>query len=648
MVAGVAMGEDGDDGGRGERAAVRAAWAEVWTRAEAAEADALARMRARAWAQTGVTGVNAKRAARVDALEAMAQAEAEALALAGAWAWARRGEAPEPERVISGLALVDSSTIRDILSDHHRYGLAPDLWHHSRQTRDEYSCLIDFIAPITRLPFELLRHIFLIVIDGTSSPPLVLMLVCEHWHTIVTTIWAPLNLGTRTPIDTVTKKLERNERLLDIVLDTDSDRGDFTPSDGAIEAIFAAIEARSQWRSLVVESFPAQADLPEDLVNSGLQRCPNATMSHFTTFKIKSPCEASPLLHGLLRILGTTASTELTTVEINSPDAISFLAPTYPSIFHSVKVLSLDYPGMPSPVDLLPLLPQLETLTASHIFFPIYHNDVDLPFIYTLRHLTLRAVSIQWMSGRTFHVLEDCTLIFPLHRRVLHTFSITLPNCKHFTFQGSPLNILNRISVPILTHLSVACPGSFNGRGNQRLLQLSRHVLGESRLAPTTLHIGIEATNQAWMNALIFMSDLEELVIDCARPSSLGAKLFQSLIVQPDHVGKPSTVYTPRESRAPLCPLLKRFGLKYRRWLRLSEDFNLIPDFVSVIGSRECSNYSLQSFSIWMASTEKDPLELIEQSRISRKGLRRLAFESGTKGELLETITTGLYFWRTI
>src|SRR6266404_9598293 len=113
-----------------------------------------------------------------------------------------------------------------------------------------------------------------------------------------------------------------------------------------------------------------------------------------------------------------------------------FLAPTYPSIFHSVKFLSLDTPGIPNPVDLLPHLHQLETFTASHISFPIHHTHVNLPFIHTLRHLSLRAVSIQWMSGRTFHALEDCTLIFPLHQQVLHPFTTILPSCKQLTFQA--------------------------------------------------------------------------------------------------------------------------------------------------------------------------------------------------------------------
>ena len=295
-----------------------------------------------------------------------------------------------------------------------------------------------------------------------------------------------------------------------------------------------------------------------------------------------------------------------------------------------LRVLSLDTPGISKPVDLLPYLHQLETFTASHISFPIYHSDVDLPFIHTLSHLTLRAASIQWMSGRTFHALEDCTLIFPLHY-AWHTFCVTLPNCKQLTFQGYPLNLLENISARKLIHLSVTCSVPFNGHGGRQLNQFPHWVLRENHLAPKILHIGIEATNRAWIGALPFMSDLEELVIESARPSSLGAKVIQALIFQPDHASDMSATSTFKESCAPLCPSLKRFGLKYRRWLRKSEHFKLIPDFESVISSREHSDYALQSFSIWMTSNQQDPLELIENSRMSHGGLERLANESKMK-----------------
>jgi hypothetical protein len=69
-------------------------------------------------------------------------------------------------------------------------------------------------------------------------------------------------------------KLERNQWVLDVLIDTEIDRGHSTHQEGAYEAIFAAIEAASRWRSFVVETFPGQADLPEHLVNHGLQHPP--------------------------------------------------------------------------------------------------------------------------------------------------------------------------------------------------------------------------------------------------------------------------------------------------------------------------------------------------------------------------------------
>ena len=189
----------------------------------------------------------------------------------------------------------------------------------------------------------------------------------------------------------------------------------------------------------------------------------------------------SPLLKHLLCILGTTASEALTTIEINSPSVILFLAPTYPSLFHSIKVLhlglGLDTPRLPNPVDFLPHLHQLENFTASHLSLPIYHNDINIPCIRTLRHLTLNAVSIQWMSDRTFDSLESCTLLFPLHRHVLHTFSTNLPNCNDLTFQGYPLDILHGVSAHNRTHLFVMCPCPKKPQGSRQLVWFSSDVL---------------------------------------------------------------------------------------------------------------------------------------------------------------------------
>ena len=602
-------------------------WAEVWTRAEAQvwTAASGARVVKRCWWVARVD-LRVERANEVvcasweEIREEVERAEAEALLLAGALGEAR-ARAPGGFGYVS---LEDLSTIRDILSDLNYYGVAHNLWAHSPKTRDEYSCLTYFITSINRLPLELLHQIFLVIIEEMGGPPLVLMHVCKHWHAIVTGIWASLNLGTTTSISAVKRKLEMNQWLLDIIVDTDPDRGTSTIFDGAFEAIFAAIEASSRWRSLVIKSFPVEADLPEDLVNSYLRRCSRTTMSRFTTFKVKSACETSPLLDGLLHILGTTASTELTTVEIKSANVISFLASLYPSIFRSVTVLAVDAQGRHDPVDLLPHLHQLETLTASHISFLTYPNDIELPIVHTLRHLSLRASPIQWMSGRTFHILDNCTITFPSYQHGLNTFNTTLPNCNRLIFQGYPLEVLGGVLVHNLGHLSVTCSGSFNRRGNQQLAWLSRQVFGGSQLAPKILHISIQATNQAWVNALGFMSDLEELSIHNAHPSSLGATVFQSFVVQPVHASNVGAPSTPGRFSAPICPSLRRFRLNYDRWLRPSEEFDLEPVFVSIIQSRRQSKCPLQSFNLCIMGDQEAPIELTEESDISDKGFNRL------------------------
>jgi len=603
--------------------------------------------RAKAWAEGPLEEAQARAEARALAkTEAQARtregaqtvARAEALAQALAW-----GPAGGLGYTFTYSEVLADSTLKDIIysiEPDHRIWFAHCLWR-SSHTLQEYWWFIQIIVPITRLPPELLQQIFLIIIDETSDPPFALMRVCKNWYTIITGIWASLELGTRTPEHAVTSKLERNQWLLDVVVDTEIDRGDITPLEGAYEALFAAIEASPRWRNFVVKTFPAQTDLPEHLVNHGLKRCSSAAMSRLRTFKIKSHCEMSPLLNHLLRILGTTASEELTSVEINSANVVSLLVPTYSSIFHSITVLSLDTPGLRNPTDFLSHLHQLEVLTASHLSLPIYHGDVNLPFVYTLRHLSLRAVSIQWMSGRTFHALETCTLLFPLHCHVLHTSRTTLPNCKNLTFQGYPLDILDGVSTHKLTHLSVMSSCSHKPRGDPQLIQSASHGLRESRLAPRILHISVEATTQAWTKALAFMSDLEELVIDNAQPSSLGVKALRSLVVGPVHANNMGPTTTPGRLNTPACPSLKRFGLRYRRWLRTSERFDLIPEIMFIIVSRQQSKFSLQSFQVWTTSNRVDPLELIEGLSISLHGFNFLAGDCAIgEGDFSKLVTS--------
>ena len=92
--------------------------------------------------------------------------------------------------------IVANSTLMDII-----YSIEPDhrlhLAHHLWEQRQKYWWLIQIIAPITRLPLELLQQVLLIIIDEASDSPLYLMQVSTLWCTTINGIWASLKLGQR-------------------------------------------------------------------------------------------------------------------------------------------------------------------------------------------------------------------------------------------------------------------------------------------------------------------------------------------------------------------------------------------------------------------------------------------------------------------
>jgi len=114
---------------------------------------------------------------------------------------------------------------------------------------------------------------------------------------------------------------------------------------------------------------------------------------------------------------------------------------------------------------------------------------------------------------------------------------------------------------------------------------------------------------------------LRHISLQIGTPLMVIRLLETQLLEQTNNLG---TTATPGGRNTPLCPSIKRFGLRYRRWSRPSEHIDLIPEFMSIIWSRRRSNFSWKSFLIWTSSDQKNPLELIEGSGISFKGLSRL------------------------
>ena len=138
--------------------------------------------------------------------QALERARGEPLTKMLTWA-----EARPPFTYAYGQILADSKLkdIIDCIELKHRHGLACAL------SQDPFALqvwwLIQIITPINRLTSDLFRQILLILMDNLGHSPLPLMLVCKHWYTIVTGIWASLKLGTTTSKGAVETKLEKNQ-----------------------------------------------------------------------------------------------------------------------------------------------------------------------------------------------------------------------------------------------------------------------------------------------------------------------------------------------------------------------------------------------------------------------------------------------------
>jgi hypothetical protein len=481
-----------------------------------------------------------------------------------------------------------------------RHQLACKLWRfytqnaQSPMVKREYAQLLPFIAPITRLPLELLRYILLIAIDDGTQSPLALMAICRHWSNAMIGIWGSLELRTSTAKDAILQRLNRNPLSLEVRVDTEGDK-ESSSSSGAYEGLRLATDSASRWRTLTIDSLPNDNVSIGDIQRSRLNQCFTLPMLRLETFKIFARCDQSPLLERLLQAVASTTRNQLDLVQVHCPVAVELLShPRHAALFRSIRLLDIDAKGGNSIVDLLPHLVQIEDFRASHLRLPTYPLERLLPFVYTIRHLRLKAVSIQWMSGRVFEVLESCTILLPLNHHTLPTQGINLPVCKELTLRCHPLRILDTFSFPALNCLEVGCQNLDKQRGDAQLAPL-RVVDGFSNLR--VLHLSIEASEHALVRMLVFMPALEKLTLDLARPSSLGEGFFAGLMAQP--LQKQLWDLLPIGSwKSACCPALVVLELKYGRWLRRAEEFKLAGVFAALVWTRRKTHNKMQRFAV--------------------------------------------------
>ena len=443
--------------------------------------------------------------------------------------------------------------------------------------RAEYDIAINLsqlIAPIHRLPIELLALVFSLIPDEQNQKIDTLVRTCRRWKEIVSSIWAPLKLATWTSFDEVKDTLEGSNGLFSITIDPTGDAADCPR--GAVEveryaALMLAVSTSTvRWKTLDILSLP-DPNQTNDFFGEQRAVIRIEPMNHLRSFSIPIRHDTSQFLDLLLPSVGATTSFQLTDMQLCSVQAMLYLTqPRCAHVFNYLTSFKCFLPRMDNVFDILPQFWQLEILDVSGLCFLAYASDVELPLTKTLRQMSLRAGHIGWMNHRKFTQLESCTIISPL---TLDATPITsLPLCTELYYQGPQVDIIQGLHIPSIHTLTLHSSQWSKLRGNDQLFRIWKSRLAEGLVHLTFLHLHLTCSDAQLASALCSVPNLKELVLHLDRPTALGSQFFMGFL--PSSLRSKGPYKWPRsrgEGPLQVCPSLEIMGLKYRRWFRSGE-----------------------------------------------------------------------------
>ena len=367
----------------------------------------------------------------------------------------------------------------------------------------------------------------------------------------------------------------------------------------------AAGEAALRWRSLVLVSFPPPGEYKDLQIMHPLQ--------HLESFKLAASCELGNFLGPLITAITTTVTPRFTVMEVFHPDAaLHLVQPAHFQFFSSLTSLRLDCGRMQDPVDILPSLDKLEIFEAHHLRLPIYSPGVDLPLTQILRVLHLKSVSVQWIAGRIFPAIEECTIIYPHHADTIQ--SVYMPSCSILKYDSNNLGALEHFHCPRLGELAIKCGQWRKWRGKFQLVALHPIFAAQSL---TCLHLEIKCSGRLLAYMLGLTPALEELSMRLCSLNALSSDFFRAFAAGGHNVSaKP-----PGKTTLPLCRQLRKLHLHYKRWSRGAERNGLIPTFGAIVASHQARE---QSFSFRLSFGEGSEL----QEWVVHEPVERFDFES--------------------
>jgi hypothetical protein len=439
-------------------------------------------------------------------------------------------------------------------------------------------------AKVNLIPVEILSEIFVLVVQTWQRYQVNLMLVCLRWYAVMLStpgVHSTLRIRRATQKEVIQTFLQARPRwLMDVIIDmNDAEDGDDFNADDFHACFMAAAQAASRWRSLSLISPPPHGDFNSLQILQPLKQ--------LASFKLAQGFGMFADL--LMTAISGTATPHFTTMELDDPVAIPFIVqPAWLDIFHSLVTLKIRLPKRrDSPVDILPHLQRLETFVAHHLCLPVYPPDASLPLIQTLRHLDLKSVSVQWMTGHIFSVLRYCFIIFPHHAGAIQALRpVTMPSCSALTYTSNDLSPLRHFHFPSLESMRVKSGQWSVWRGNLQLVAV-HHIVAASAQNLIVLDLDVQCSEQLLVCILRLVPTLRRLRLGLACPHALSEAFFQAFMLErPNSVGDSEVVGLPRKVIAPLCPSLYDLHLHYKRWLRGRDKSSLLLAFDDIVESR--------------------------------------------------------------
>ena len=473
--------------------------------------------------------------------------------------------------------------------------------------RTEYDIAINLsqlIAPIHRLPVELLAAVFSLIPDEQNQKIDILVRTCRRWKEIVSSIWAPLKLATWTSLDEVKGMLEGTNGLLSITIDPDNDTADCPKGTAKVERYAALMLAVStstlRWKTLDILSLPDSRDTNE-FFGEQAHITHVVPMNHLRSLSIPIRHDSSQFLDLLLPSVGASYSLQLTDMHLCSVQAMSYLAqPRCAHVFNHLTSFKCFLPRMENVFDILPQFWRLEILDVSGLCFLAYAPDVELPLTKTLRQMSIRVGPIGWMNHRKFPQLESCTIVSPPALDAIP--NTNLPLCTRLYYQGPRFDAIQGFHIPSIHTLTLHSPQWSKSRGNDQLFRVWQPRLVEGFSHLMSLHLCLTCSDAQLSLALCSIPSLKELVLHLDRPTALGSQFFIGFL--PPSLRNKGPYKWPCRGDEPLqaCPSLETMGLKYRRWFRTGES-NEMPALVAMVrsmGERD------RKINVWVEKGARD------------------------------------------